>query len=383
MTVHVAVSVGAALGAPPNWCVRCCSLPRAGGGARRRGPARPMNTRPPLSLPRWRAGDTFLARLRTFSVLLRPLLAAGLWLLARTPAQACEGHAFVRAIADPLPAALHGINVEVYKTVAQQLAIDNPSARSVEVLDEHGVPFIRVGPAGVEGNAAAPAWYLGLSPGAIVPASLQPGAPALWRSVRKEPVVTWFDVRTDPARVRLAPEIMAAGKPVDVGGWEIPLRVDGVAVAFTGRFRYEPPAGAYEWRLTSGRTVAPGVEVTLLPGPAPGLLLRNGSDAVVQVYGESGEQFLRIGPGGVEANLNSPTWWRSARSTSQLPPLLDAGAPPRWARVGAAPRFSWVDPRAASPGSLPTDKGPRTWRVPVSVGDQRAELTGIGTWRAF
>jgi hypothetical protein len=308
---------------------------------------------------------------------------AAVWIGAAGIALACEGHSFVRAIADPLPVALSGMKVEVYKTVAQQLAIENDSEHTVEVLDDHGVPFIRVGPAGAEGNTAVPAWYLALSPGAVVPAKVEQGRPAKWRRIRAESVVTWFDKRLDPALVRLAPELMTKGEPADVGRWEIPLRVDGRPVTLAGRFRYEPPAGAYQWRLTSPRTVAPGVDVTLLPGPSPGLMLRNASDRVVQVYGEAGEQFLRIGPGGVDANLNSPTWWRSARSTSQSPPSLDAGAPPRWVKVGTTPRFSWVDPRAARPDTVPDAGSARTWQVPLLIGEQRTHISGVGSWRAF
>ena len=62
---------------------------------------------------------------------------------------------------DPLAPELAGVRAQVHRTVAYQLVIENTTDRVLEVLDERGVAFIRIGPSGVEGNLAAPAWYRG------------------------------------------------------------------------------------------------------------------------------------------------------------------------------------------------------------------------------
>ena len=56
------------------------------------------------------------------------------------------------------------MRIEVHKTISPQLVVENTTRHTVEVLDDAGVPFLRIGPQGVEGNVAARAW------GAIVDA---------------------------------------------------------------------------------------------------------------------------------------------------------------------------------------------------------------------
>ena len=72
------------------------------------------------------------------------------------------------------------MRVEIHQTMGPQVVIENPSPRTVEVLDAAGAPFARIGPDGVAGNFAAPAWYLTYSPGAVVPAAAAPGAEPRW-----------------------------------------------------------------------------------------------------------------------------------------------------------------------------------------------------------
>jgi hypothetical protein len=276
------------------------------------------------------------------------------------------------------------MRLEVYQTVAQQLMIENDTGVALEVLDDRGVPFIRIGPAGAEGNFGAPAWYLAVNPGTVVPANLRSASEARWRQVAAQPALAWFDSRLDTSHARLTPEILARAATADVGRWEIPVRVDGQAQTLRGTFRYEPPTGAYHSRLTSPREVAPGVQVTLLPGRAPGLMLSNSSALNVVVYGEHGEPFLRIGPNGVDANVNSATWWSSARSARPQPSTFDPAARPQWNKVAPMPRFSWIEPRAAdAPGVGAPAQIERHWTVPLQVGDESVQVTGVGAWRPF
>jgi hypothetical protein len=294
----------------------------------------------------------------------------------------------VRPVLGPLPPALAGMRIELRETLGMQLVLENPTARSVEVLDETGVPFLRIGPRGVEANLAAATWYRALGPASAVPASAyEPGARPRWMLARAAPSYGWFDPRL---AARLEPPHHPS-KDAEFGRWEVPLRVDGESVQLAGRFRAETPAtGVYSARLTSPLEIAPGVRVRLLPGRAPGLLVDNQSGLALLVFGVDGEPFLRIGPQSVEANLRSRTWEQSARSAS-TPPAETQGAAgeasdqPVWKRVASVPRFGWIEPRALVKASPPSPSGSAVpdavqWSVPMQLADQPLRVTGVVSW---
>lgn len=294
----------------------------------------------------------------------------------------------VSVVLAELPHALVDVRVEVRRTIGVQIAIENRGARTVEVLDEAGVPFLRIGPHGSEGNVAARAWYETYTPlrAAAAPAG---GGPPRWRRVSDEPAFGWFDPRLDDSRVEVPPAVRRAGRPTYFRSWEIPLRVDGAPVSVRGWFRFEPrPAGAYRARLTSPARPADGVRVTLLPGRVPGLLLENRSDRAVVVLGADGEPFLRIGAAGVEANRRSPTWQQSARSSGAELRLVASAAEPDWQRVSTAPRYGWIEPRAVYRHQLPAaalagrgEVEVLTWEVPVLLEEQILRITGVLSWK--
>jgi hypothetical protein len=309
-----------------------------------------------------------------FAVLCVPLLVGA-------PLFACEEHAYVRAILDPLPEPLLGMRVEVHKTMGPQVVIANPTELSVEVLDENGTPFVRIGPSGVEGNLAAKAWYETYSPGAVAPATADVGAQPQWTHAAAEPSFGWFEPRLDAKQVLLPPEVITMGHATDLGRWWLPLRVDGEPIELTGIFRYEPPPkGMFVARMTTPAQVAPGVRVRLLPGLAAGFLVQNSSGSALHVLGMDGEPFLRIGPEGVDANLSSRTWWASARASGRRPAAAEGRTSlPDWQRVAAAPRFSWIDPRAQAPrgqGYLDSI----SWRIPIRLDAQLLAVTGETAW---
>ena len=307
------------------------------------------------------------------------LIAAAL--SAAPPAAACAGHAFVRAVLDPRPAALDGMRVEVHETMGAQLALENRSGRTVEVLDAAGEAFVRIGPNGVEGNLAAPTWYASYAPAAVVPAAARTGATPRWVRVTSAPAFGWFDPRLDGGSAVLPPEVLAERAPADLGEWVVPLRVDGAPTALRGRFRYEPPTGAAIARLTSAAAAAPGVRVTLLPGDPAGLMVANAGDETLTVLGLDGEPFLRIGPGGVAANLRSRTWRESGRAGRRQ---VEAGNQPRWQAVAGSPRYGWVEPRtalAAAPAGAAAE-GVLTWSVPMRLGDTPLAVTGTTRWQS-
>ncbi|HYD49025.1 MAG TPA: hypothetical protein VEB21_11785 [Terriglobales bacterium] len=268
-------------------------------------------------------------------------------------------HGSLAAELAAVPETLAGMRVEIHKTVAPQVVIDNPTERTLEVLDDRGRAFVRIGPRGVEADLAASAWYRTYSPGLPVPRQ-QLGPQPRWQRVRSERWFGWFDPRLDP-------ETSAAKKPAR---WRIPLRVDGRATAIGGVFRERQlRVDKYVSQLTSPAEIAPGIKVRLLPGRAAGLMLESRSTEELTVYGSAGEPFLRIGPQGVEANVRSPTWQRSGRVRAGDLALAGGAGQPLWQRVSQQPRFSWIDPRAAA-------DAPRHWQVPMQLGDQRLEIAG-------
>jgi hypothetical protein len=298
---------------------------------------------------------------------------------------ACEGHAFVRVEIDELPRELAGMRVEFHKTMGPQLVIDNPTSRTVEVLDDTGVPFVRIGRQGVEGNIASEAWYTTYSPAAVVPASVKRGAKARWVRASTDTSFGWFDQRLDASKTTLPSDVVEASRAADLGAWTVPLRVGGRPVMLRGHFRYvPPPPGAYRVSLTSPPEIAKGVRVRLLPGKVPGLMMQSSSPQPLLVIGADGEPFLRIGPRGVEANLHSPTWWASGRGSADPDEAaVDPNADPQWQRVSHSPRFSWIELRAQ--GGLPATEDSsgtttQAWQVPLRLGDEPFVITGEATW---
>lgn len=290
----------------------------------------------------------------------------------------------LRAVLDPLPAALVGMRIELHQTISTQIVVENTTPRTLEVLDPGGMPFLRIGPGGVEGNVASPAWYLTYSPGAVVPAAATRDAAPQWVYASPQPTFGWFDPRLDPAPIAL-PDWIIHSRQV---GWQVPMRVDGTPVVLTGAFRYQAPPAACTARLTSLPEVAPGVRVRLLPGRMPGLMIESSAVRPLLVYGADGEPFLRIDSRGVEANVSSRTWARSARSASAMR-ASQRTETADWQRVAAVPRFGWIEPRAAAPADASTIAAPATalataamrWHVPMQFGDERVEITGVVTCR--
>ncbi len=301
---------------------------------------------------------------------------------------------------DPLGPELAGVRAQVHRTVAYQLVVENTTERVLEVLDERGVAFVRIGPEGVEGNLAAPAWYRSVAPEGRVPPRVleraQSGEPfePRWVLARREPSWGWFDARLETeANGHAAKHAGAAARR-----WEIPVRIGGERSALRGRFIAPPPrTGALSARLLSDPRLAPGVRISLLPGEAGSFFLESVSDQPVTVLGRDGEPFLRLGPAGVEANLHSATFAEVARLRGGTGLLLEprADVPPQWQRVSSAPRYAWVDLRTAyGEAQVPVavvKKGVRTelvrWVVPVRIGEgddaALVRVEGVTEWAPF
>lgn len=305
--------------------------------------------------------------------------AALLACLLATLAPATSAHAHevdrdVRFVVESIEPELEGIDLVVVRGIAPQVVVDNGTDAVLEVLDETGRPFLRIGPDGVEADQAAYAWVdtadpAGIPPGVEVPRDLPPE----WSAVREEPSWGWFDHRLHAQPLRFDE---AAGATEVLDRWELDLRLDGEPVTLRGRTERRPVLGATLAAITSGNQPLDGVSAQILPGELPGISMT--ASVPVTVLGADGEPFLRFGPDGVEANLRSPTWVLSGRAASEgTDPSeldVDASAPPRWSTVSAGASFGWLDPRLTAPEELPAgtevdaDLGYATlgaWEVPL------------------
>jgi len=299
---------------------------------------------------------------------------------------------------DPLAPELAGVRAQVQRTVTHQLVVENTSDRVLEVLDDRGVPFVRIGPDGVEGNLASPAWYRGYAPDGRVPPDLleriargEPPA-ARWVRARREPTWGWFDQR------------LAAGSHADAAHehaprrFEVPVRIGGVASALHGSFVPLPRrTGTLSARLVSASELAPGVRIALVPGRVASFLLQNDAAEPVTVLGRDGEPFVRLSPAGVEANLHSATFADAARLRGGASLALEpnADAEPRWERLTSTPSYGWVDLRTAYPEDEVPEavaKGGKRvellrWAVPVRIGAADdapvVRVDGVTEWKPF
>jgi hypothetical protein len=301
------------------------------------------------------------------------LIAAGLLIYAGL-ALAHEGaDSTVRVVLDGTAPGAEGLQVQVYDDgIAPQVVLENKTGRLLEVMDEWGRAFLRIGPGGVEADFASPTWYRTLSPGGVVaPPAATPTSTPSWRKVRAQPSWGWFDRRLDPSTVAASEAIVHAGNPVALGSWRIAARLNGTPLDIQGHFQYKPaPPGV--WRST----VSPGhvaeVGVTLSQGSPPALLLENRGRSPVVVLGNFNEPMLRIGPDGVEVNLASPTWQDQGRYRGLAPEPLAAAE--EWRKVSPAPRYTWLEPRIERAGA-----GQR-WQLPLQIDGRTRVIEGSREW---
>lgn len=304
----------------------------------------------------------------------------------------------MRAVLDPLPSALDGVVVQIHETLAPQLVVENRTARTLEILDDRGRAFIRIGPDGVEGDHGASAWFLTLSKAQVpIPASAQePDAPARWRTVSHDPTWGWFDPRVHSGVVddhhAAAPAAALAAAPAAAPRaprthFEIPVRMDGQPARLSGRFiAKQVLPGRYEARLAAESRLPDGVSLTVVQGNPPALMLRNTGAQAVTVLGLDDEPYLRIGPDGVDANVVSNTWRQYGRGRVDAGVVSGAAAgEPQWQRVSSQPLYTWLEPRAEVDLARAPPAGTRRvtasrWHLALRHGDRRYPVQGRTDW---
>lgn len=161
-------------------------------------------------------------------------------------------------------------------------------------------------------------------------------------------------------------------------------------------FAHGPTPDATNYRSTVTGVMEPSDEAAVdVPAVSwrvlggDGLLqLDTTGEVEVVVIGYDDEPFLRIGPGGVFTNRNSPATYLNADRYAAItvPADVDARAPPEWRRVSEATRWQWHDHRihwmAPTPPAGVRDQPDQrqqvlAWAVPFRVEGQRLEALGV------
>lgn len=276
---------------------------------------------------------------------------------------------------EPAPPA--GITIQVTRSVADQVAIENTTTEDLEVLGDDGQPFLRIGPRGVEANLSSPDWYRSNTPegAAPVPASAAPNSPPKWEPVSAGSAWGWFDHRLHRQALTRVPTA-APGQSVTLERWVIPMRHGGRDFRLTGRRLYSRPAGAFRHEVVGQ---IPGTQAAVLQGRVPAIFLRvEEPKGELILLGEGGEPFARFARGSVEVNAVSPTWALTARSRGRLEPapLPRSGRQPDWEPEGPAPQLTWLEPRA-----MPARDGVDfEWEVPARRDGEEVVLRGRSVW---
>ncbi|HET9771914.1 MAG TPA: hypothetical protein VFS16_13565 [Acidimicrobiia bacterium] len=310
---------------------------------------------------------------------------------APSPAGGHGGEQLAEPILEHVAPAVAGVKIEVAHSVNYQFVARNDSGRTITFLAETGEEYLRIGPGGVEGNLASPAFYDSNDPQGATqfPERAKPGpdVPPIWRRIAAEPAWGWYDHRLHPADPVLTPEVVRANKPAVVGRWAVPIRLGDQPGEVAGRFEYRPLTGTYTMVQKSPVNPADGVRIQVVPASrVPAVFVENLASEPVVVLGRDDEPFARIGPTVSEVNVKSPTWVEVQQARGQEPSdEADAGAEPKWQQVADSPRWTWLEFRAAAPHTDPpraiveSDRATtvRTWSIPYLVGQERRTIDGI------
>ena len=149
----------------------------------------------------------------------------------------------------------------------------------------------------------------------------------------------------------------------------------------------------YRSEIVSVEPAFAGVSVELLD-LGRRVRLRNRATTDVVVMGYQGEPYLRVGRRGVFENVHSPAVYlnRAAvapvTTSTTLPTLADAGAPPQWRRISRGTAATWRDRRTRWEGPNPpsVQRAPRqrqvvrAWIITVQRGTTAGAVTGRILW---
>jgi hypothetical protein len=136
---------------------------------------------------------------------------------------------------------------------------------------------------------------------------------------------------------------------------------------------------------------APGVKWEVLANDSLLKVTNNGSEEVL-VRGYQDEPYLRVGPGGVFRNRNSPATYlnQNRYAAVDVPAGVNPKAAPDWEKVGDGNSFYWHDhrihwmspslPPAVAASNQHRSQRINEWSVPFSMGSKDLVVTGKLDW---
>ncbi|MDX6201399.1 MAG: hypothetical protein QOJ83_899 [Frankiales bacterium] len=148
-------------------------------------------------------------------------------------------------------------------------------------------------------------------------------------------------------------------------------------------------AGRFRAAVTSVSPPDPHLAVTCTADGQGLQVTYTGSEPLI-VKGYGGEDYLRVGPAGVDENERSPSaWFNRNRPLGGAADYSAASQPPTWRHVSAEKTVVWYDYRlywlgSGNPPSALADPGHshllKTWTVTLTVGRTPTLVVGTLTW---
>ena len=236
-----------------------------------------------------------------------------------------------------------GITVEVAYSANYQFIVSNTTPQPVTFLADSGEPFLEIGPEGVRGNFASPAFYDSNNPGgrSTFPPQAKPGpdVPPIWRKLSRRPELGVVRPPPPPDRAYRPARDPRAKKVTVLGRWKVPLRLGDQTGELQGRFEYRPPPGPTARSRSRRRSPAPRRDDPGRLGSAvPAIFVKNESSDPVVVLGKNKEPFARIGPSITEVNVQARPGRRSSRRWGRTRPTRPTPPPSRSGSRSARPR---------------------------------------------
>jgi hypothetical protein len=151
-------------------------------------------------------------------------------------------------------------------------------------------------------------------------------------------------------------------------------------------------AGGFSTYISAYKAITPAIAGVRVRVPSTGedINVANTGSTPLIVYGYQGDQYLKITSHGVWQNKLSPaTYLNKEQTIGNLPQDANASKPPVWVKISDTDHAQWHDHRIHWMGvsNAPiVQKDPKhahlinNWKIPVSSGGLKAEITGTLTY---
>ncbi len=280
---------------------------------------------------------------------------------------------------------ISGITVQAIQSNAPQLVIENKSGKLLEILDDEGRAFLRIGPDGVEGDMNASAFYNTYSTAGLQPPqnAQDPAAMPDWKLLSEDQNWGWFDPRI--AETAFTPshtevdEAKTNGQPITVASWSVPVRFAGEPNSLDGRFELSSgPATIATASITSSSI--DGWSTRIVPGANPAILLKQSKEEsegqVVTILGEQNEPYIRLSSQGVSVNVESDTWRQYGRANGDFSGIsVNEDTDPEWMNVSTSSAYTFMHPSLFNLQRSP-ENSPIGWHIAVDVDGQKGKIEG-------